>query len=128
MTADSLKGVFINMARYPNTIGGLLGLLVFAVVAVVLLAPTLNADPAQVVIIVGVLVLGIQQLLAAKLAEGNGHRLNQVERDATEAAKTSAVNAERVTAIEQTPTVNAQLPDVPLVEPVPEAVPEGGLG
>ncbi len=65
--------------KYPNTLAALIVLILGAIV-LVLLAPQLHADLAQVTILLGVLVLGIQQVLALRTAEANGHRLTQVEK------------------------------------------------
>lgn len=83
------------MDKYVNTYVTLALLLIFGV-GLVLLAPTLHADPAQVAILLGVLVVGIQQLLAIRTAEGNGHRLAQVEKIADVVAIQGQSNADRL--------------------------------
>ncbi len=68
------------IGRYPATSVAIIGMLVFGAVILVLLAPGLNADPAQVAILIGVLIVGIQQVVSQRTSEANGHRLAAVEK------------------------------------------------
>jgi len=67
------------ISKYPATTVAILGLLIFGAAFVILAAPGLHADPAQAAILVGVLVVAIQQVISQRTNEANGHRLTAVE-------------------------------------------------
>lgn len=109
------------MTRFPNTIVALLGLLIFGTVILVLLAPGLHADPAQVAIIIGVFLVILQQLLTARATEANGHRLTNVENVAAAALATST-GQDPASLTGSTPIATVQAPAIVLPEP-PKDVP-----
>jgi hypothetical protein len=84
------------VSKYPNTTLAVILLLIAGIVALVLLGPQFKADPAQIAIVVGVLVVALQQVLALRTAEANGHRLTHVEDVAAAGTLKGQDNAERL--------------------------------
>lgn len=68
------------MDRYPATLVAVIIAVIIASLGLVLLTPFFHADAAQAAILLGVLVLVLQQLIGLRTQEANGHRLTAVEK------------------------------------------------
>ncbi len=93
------------MSKYPATIGALVVALLATAVVLILFSSKFHADNGQVALIIGVIVLAVQQLLGMQVAESTAARVSAVEKVANDTANTVASVSANVTPPAAPPTI-----------------------